>query len=199
LTNQENEYLDELLTRAKQGDEKSKNELCENIYVRMHDFVRFKLQGCSRSDVDDMTQEIVTAFAAKLEVIEDNPLRYAWKIAWNKINQFYRHNSRRKGEWKADDPNWVADSFDGIADPDSDFTTFLEVDEEVECIKEALKELSQFCQTFFLYILEKGGLEKQDYEDFWHFIKQVEPNLDKNAFYRRINYCRERLKRLLES
>jgi DNA-directed RNA polymerase specialized sigma24 family protein len=197
--NKDYKYLDELLKRAQQGDETSKNELCKEIHVRLYRFVQFKLSGCPPNDVEDITQEIVTAFTTKLNLIEDNPLKYAWKIAWNKINEFYRHHSRRVREHKENDPDWVTDTFDTIADPNSDFTAFLEVDEEVKIIKEAIKKLSQFCQTFFLYILEQGGMDKQDYENFWQLIKQVEPNLDKNAFYRRINYCRDRLRKLLES
>jgi DNA-directed RNA polymerase specialized sigma24 family protein len=188
--------LDILLQRAKSGDKAGLDELCGVVRVRLLGLVRFKVRGWSREDHEDLVQDTLTIFVRDLHKIEHSPLIYAHAILqkriWNELDK-----ARRSREVSLD--HRLPD--DGISDPvdaldhrslrDQTMDVADEVERKIrlERVWEVIQALHhEFCKPLLTAIME--GFE---IGELWERFSQLDPNLTRNAFYKRVFDCRKRL------
>lgn len=191
----------EALLKRAQGDEASAvTELLSNLSVTLRPIVQYRLRGWSNQDHDDILQETLITCARKLKQIESAPQQYAAGILRNKIGDALRSRERRSEITWTDDaaeasPVWRHEVEIALRqqNPEGDLLGQIDNDELIERIRRAVSKLSLFCQAFFV-----GILEGQSSADLWELFKTAEPNLERNAFRKRIFACRLKLKALLQ-
>ncbi|HEX7344510.1 MAG TPA: sigma factor [bacterium] len=189
-----------LLKRAQRDDVSAVTELLSNLAVTLRPIVQYRLRGWSRQDHDDILQETLITFARKLKQIESTPQHYAAGILRNKIGDALRSRERRSEISRSDEaaeasPVWRHEVEIALRqqNPEEDLLGQIDNDELIERIRRAVSKLSLFCQAFFV-----GILEGQNMADLWELFKAAEPNLERNAFRKRIFACRLKLKALLQ-
>jgi len=189
---------DGLLKRAQSGDEESQNDLCGKIRVRLGPILQYRLWGWPAEDYEDILQDTLTVFLQKLDEIKSNPHLYALRVLRNKIGEALRTQNKwvRSELFEDRSPIGVV-AGGGVAGRETtaggDFTEELETKDLVNYISQAIKRLALFCQTIFLAILEN-----QTIGEVWQLFRQVEPNLKRSTFDKRIFDCRQKLKQLVK-
>lgn len=189
---------DGLLRRAQEGDGDSRNDLCERIKVRLGLILQYRLWGWSPEEHEDILQDTLVVFLQKLDQIKSNPQHYALAILRNKIGDALRTQKRGMGVDSYEDyPPAAQVSVEAptgnTAPTGSDFRDELEAKELKDQIRGAIKNLSLFCQTLFLAILEDRTIG-----DVWQLSQKAEPNLQRATFDKRVFDCRRRLRKLMK-
>ncbi len=182
--------LEKLLSSAKSGNEAGLDELCRIIRVRLLGLVRFKVRNWSREDHEDLIQETLVIFVRDLSKIKDNPLTYAYAILqkriWNEMDK-----ARRNRELSLD--HRLADGADcetaEIQDDSTDVADDVERKLRLERVWQAIQALNhEFCKPLLTAIMEG-----YDIGELWKRFQQLDPQLNRNAFYKRVFDCRKRL------
>ena len=189
---------DGLLKRAQAGDAGSQNDLCGKIKVRLGPILQYRLWGWPPEEYEDILQDTLVVFLQKLDQIDSNPHRYALEILRYKIGDALRTHKRgiAQGSYEGHAPVEevpVKEMAGNTAQARGDFTGELEAKDLADYIREVIKKLSLFCQTFFLAILEDRTIG-----EVWQLSQEVEPNLHRSAFDKRIFDCRRRLRKLIK-
>lgn len=197
----DNIALEELFQRAKAGDEASLTSLYSIVRVRLLALTRYKVRSWSREDHEDLVQETMAIFSRDLQKIEHNPLIYAHSILqkriWNEMDKAHRSRQASlepftSGNSKDDQPNIADSSFmqDGSVDIERD----IEDKERVERVWQAIQSLNhEFCKPLLTGIIQ--GLEVSE---LWEKFSELDPNLSRNTFYKRVFDCRKRLLAILK-
>jgi len=189
---------DELLSRAQEGDEVAQNDLSGKILVRLRPILQYRLWGWSPEEHEDILQDTLMVFVQKLNQIKSNPHHYALAILRNKIGDTLRAQKRDiavesyeghvpAAQVSVEAPPWNAARAGG------DFTGELEAKELRNQIRGVIRSLSLFCQTLFLAILED-----QTIGDVWQLVQEVEPDLQRSTFDKRVFDCRRKLRQLVK-
>jgi len=189
---------DGLLKRARQGDVMSQNDLCEKIKVRLGPILQYRLWGWPAEEHEDILQDTLIVFLQKLDQIKSNPHHYALEVLRHKIGDALRTHKRgiAQGSYEEHVPiEEVSGEETGgnIAQAGGNFTDELETKDLADYIRKVIKKLSLFCQTFFLAILEDRTIG-----DVWQLSREVEPNLHRSTFDKRVFDCRRRLRKLVK-
>ena len=188
----------DLLLKVKAGQTEARNALCRALSVRLRLIAQYRLWGWSRQDLDDLVQESLITLIGKLSRVDSNPHRVACEILRNKIGDALRRRKMIKIPLQTD-PGDDSHSREAVAMPavhpeeDDGFIAKIEARDRLGLIKTAIKKLPPFCCTFFL-----GILEGQSAHEMWKFFNQLEPDLQRSAFDKRIFDCRKRLKQLVK-
>jgi RNA polymerase sigma-70 factor (ECF subfamily) len=92
------EVFEDMVTRAKKGNDASLSELCEYIYGRIYSFVYYRVNH--REDAEDLTGDIVMKIIRSLDRQRGNFHAWMYRIARNAIIDFYRRRGmRREVSW----------------------------------------------------------------------------------------------------
>ncbi|TKJ39942.1 hypothetical protein CEE37_09400 [candidate division LCP-89 bacterium B3_LCP] len=199
MSNDNHNSWNDLLELSKIGDGEGQRQLFEKLAVTLRPILQCRLRGWAHEDQDDILQETLITVGQKLPQIESNPHKYSMIILRNKIGDALRARKRR-----------IQVSIDSLTDPDStslksaieqalsqssheeEVLSGLDNRRQIDSIKEGIKRLSSFCQTFFL-----GILEDLDPQELWELFKSSEPGLQRNTYRKRIFDCRRKLKETL--
>lgn len=189
---------DGLLKRAQDGDEESRNNLCGKIKVRLGPILQYRLWGWSPEELEDILQDTLIVFLQKLDQIESNPHFYALEILRHKIGDALRIHKRgiTQGSYEGYVPieEVPVEALPGnTAEAGGGFTHELEAKDLADYIRKVIKKLSLFCQTFFLTILED-----QTIGEVWQLSQEMEPNLHRSTFDKRVFDCRRKLRQLVK-
>lgn len=182
--------LQDLLDKAKAGDQHALGELLKEINIRIRPVATFRLQGRLASSIDDIMQEMNAFFCRKLHKIKDNPERYARKILIYLILNAYR----RVQPVALDDPDESGMPFGRTMNSGIDIEREYEYEELRERITTAYRRLTEKCRVIIGGLIQGNNIQ----EIFQKVLKQ-EPDLDRNSFDQRVFHCRKRLRRLLEA
>ena len=189
---------DGLLKRAQAGDEKSQNQLCTEIKVRLKPILQYRLWGWRAEEREDILQDTLMVFLQKLDEIKSNPHRYALGVLRNKIGEALRTQNKwaRSELFEDRSPIGVVAGEEVAgrgATAGGDFTEELETKDLVNYISQAIKKLALFCQFIFLAILEDRTIG-----EVWQLFRQIEPNLKRSTFDKRVFDCRQKLRQLVK-
>jgi len=162
--------------------------------------VRFKVRGWSREDHEDLVQDTLTIFVRDLNKIEHSPLTYAYAILqkriWNELDK-----ARRSREVPLDVQSTGNESGGFVhalesrllRDDSVDVADDVERKAKLERVWRAIQSLGrEFCKPLLTAIME--GFE---IGELWERFSQLDPNLTRNAFYKRVFDCRKRLWEIL--
>lgn len=192
---------DDLLRKSKTGDSSAENTLFCELEVRLRPVLQYRLWGRSHADLDDIIQETLMTFKEKINQIESNPHQYAYTILRNKIGDALRDAKRHINILLQSDESENGRRRAHLAEREihqseigTDFSTELERTDMVERLRDAILKLSDFCQTFFLAMLEGKSVQ-----DVWKLFNKLEPNLQRSTFDKRIFDCRRKLKDLVQN
>ncbi len=194
------EEWNRLLIQAKSGDQQALHNLFVKLTVTLPVILQSRLRGWPTADLQDILQETLITFARKLGEIRDNPQLYAAGILRNKIGDALRVN---RGHIRVPLDAWPESASPTLRNEVeqamrqeglfADALSELERKELLERLRQALKKLSLFCQTFFL-----GILEQREMEEVRKTLEASTPELKPGAFRKRIFDCRMKLKELLQ-
>jgi DNA-directed RNA polymerase specialized sigma24 family protein len=194
------ESWDELLSRAKTKDRQALNELIIQLTVTLRPILQSRLRGWSHEDKQDVMQETLVTFTQKLAEVKSNPHHFAAAILRHKIGDAMRRQRRGHADFVTLDDNSIAPDMRRQIElclsqygPGTTFVRRLEDAELLKHVIRALEELSDFCQTFFL-----GLMEQVDREELFQLLRRMDPSLRRGTFRKRIFDCRQRLKLLLQ-
>ena len=190
---------DRLLQNAKTGDRDAQNRLCERLKVRLSSVVKYRLQGWSSEEREDILQDTLLVFMEKMPQVNSQPQHYALAILKNKIGNALQHRRiathlplRDSNGSDTEQQKCLAAEILSTGETESEFLDKLDKKLALEHILGALTELSDFCRVFFI-----GMIEGQSLRDVWQLSKACEPNLRRSAFDKRTFDCRRRLRELL--
>ncbi len=189
---------DGLLKRAQDGDRGSRNDLCGKIKVRLGPILQYRLWGWSSEELEDILQDTLVVFLQKLDQIKSNPHLYTLEVLRHKIGDALRTHKRviavgsSEGQVPIEEVSGE-ETGGNIAQAGGNFTDDLETKDLADYIRKVIKKLSLFCQTFFLAILED-----QTIGEVWHLSREVEPDLHRSTFDKRVFDCRRRLRKLVK-
>jgi DNA-directed RNA polymerase specialized sigma24 family protein len=190
----------ELLNGVHRGDSGVLEELMETLAVRLLPIAKYRLIGWRHEDIEDIVQDTLITVYEKLDQIESDPDYYALSVLKNKIgNAYQRWQRRRKVVFRMD-----ADRHDNQGSPlgeftvsqvrsEDDFLSNFESKDIANYLKEAIRMLPEFCQTFFLMLLSSRTVQ-----DMWKSTRQTEQTLTRNAFDKRLYDCRQKLTDLVK-
>lgn len=189
---------DGLLRRAQEGDGQAQNDLCGKIKVRLGPILQYRLWGWSPEEYEDILQDTLIVFLQKLDQIKSNPHHYALEILRHKIGDVLRIHKRGIAVGYNEGPTPVREApveevTRSAAQPGGDFREEVEAKDLADYIRKVIKKLSLFCQTFFLAILED-----QTIGEVWQLVQEMEPNLHRSTFDKRVFDCRRRLRQLVK-
>ncbi len=88
------EVLNEMVSRAKEGNDVSLSELCEYIYGRIYSFVYYRVNH--REDAEDLAGDIVVKIIRSLDRQKGNFHAWMYRIARNAVIDFYRRRGVRR-------------------------------------------------------------------------------------------------------
>ncbi len=189
---------DGLLKRAQGGDGESQNDLCGKIKVRLGPILQYRLWGWPSEELEDILQDTLVVFLQKLDQIESNPHHYALEVLRHKIGDALRTHKRviavgsSEGQVPIEEVSGE-ETGGNIAQAGGNFNDDLETKDLADYIRKVIKKLSLFCQTFFLAILEDRTIG-----EVWQFVQEVEPDLQRSTFDKRVFDCRRRLRQLVK-
>jgi DNA-directed RNA polymerase specialized sigma24 family protein len=190
---------DALLHETQAGQTEARESLCRELSVRLLAIAQYRLWGWPRQDQEDLVQDCLVTVLQKIDQVESNPHLYACQVLYNKIGDALRRRKIIKVPLASDsppgeEPRGIA--IDPAIHPDGDgagFAARTEARDRMAVVQRAIKDLSVFCRTFFL-----GMLEERSVQEIWGLVRQVEPDLKRSAFDKRIFDCRRRLKNLVK-
>jgi len=181
-----------LLEAAQCSDRNRREELAEELNVRLRLVIQYKCRGWSPEDKEDILQETMEVFWGKLQSIKDRPQSYALRILRNKIGDQLRKRAGRRDITAADadplPPPRVPLDEKTLIDESQDVEAKIELDDLVGKLKTAIMRLPPFCKTFFM-----GLLEGKSNNDMREFFSSLNPRLKRSAFDNRSMRCRQRL------
>ncbi|TKJ36567.1 hypothetical protein CEE37_14905 [candidate division LCP-89 bacterium B3_LCP] len=184
-----------LLKKVRRGDQSAKDDLFRKLAVRLHPIIKYRLRGQSSEDIEDILQDTMVIFSEKINLIESDPDTYVLQILRNKIGNFYQRMRRRKNVTIQTDSqaeiHHRASFRERIVTTIKEKSSFLaEIESEdlSNYIRTAIKRLPVFCQTFFLAILDGRRVQ-----EVWELYRKLEPELQRNAFDKRVFDCRKKL------
>jgi len=92
--------MDKLVVRAQKGDKAAENQLFRSLRVRLHRFVKHKIQN--EDDVQDLVQEVCQTVAEKYMAEDFHTSFYAWayEITKNKLGNYFMREARLSGRVK---------------------------------------------------------------------------------------------------
>jgi RNA polymerase sigma factor (sigma-70 family) len=191
---------DDLLKGSQQGDQQSLTTLFKQLTVTLMRIIQYRLRGWSIADQEDILQETLITFSSKLDSLESNPHKYAAQILRNKIGDAYRRQRwGQKISIDADLEGMPKGLQHDIEEALSQYGQGDSLQEQIDhrdlikTIKKAIKQLSMFCQTFFL-----GTLEQKDRDEIFTVLQTMEPTLSRGTFRKRVFECRLKLKALIQ-
>ena len=147
-------------------------------------------------DRDDILQNTLLVVAEKLDQPDLNPPRFALTVLRNKIGDALRAHQaggRRMQSMDARNEDDDRPHVPGFAAENPDPGDTIDHERLTARIRDAIKKLSKFCQAFFL-----AAMEGREVGEVWELAIQLEPNLKRSAFDKRIFDCRQRLRKELE-
>jgi DNA-directed RNA polymerase specialized sigma24 family protein len=196
LTQAENIPWNDWLGQAHAGQISARECLCRELTVRLRVVAQYRLWGWPQADRDDVVQDCLTTFLQKMEQVTSNPHLYAGEILRHKIGDALRRKTIRvplETDCSEDGDSHLATFNPALNPEDGDgFAARTESRDRMARVQEAIKHLSSFCRTFFL-----GVMEEQSVQELWGFFKELEPDLQRSAFDKRIFDCRRKLKQLV--
>jgi RNA polymerase sigma factor (sigma-70 family) len=190
----------DLLKRAQEGNQQSLTSLFSQLTVTLNPIIQCRLRGWSSADQADILQETLITLYQKLNSLESNPHKYAARILRNKIGDAYRR--QRTGHKISIDASAEGmpkglqlDIEEALSQYTQSDNLQLQIDHRdlIKTIKRAIRQLSSFCQTFFL-----GILEQRDRREVFEVLQAIEPELSRGTFRKRIFECRQKLKALIQ-
>lgn len=189
----------ELLTKARHGDQPAMSELCTRIKDKLDLIARYRMRKVHPDEINEIVQQTLAVFAEKLNQVQDNPHLFALQIMHHKLGHYYTARSR-KGPGSEEDRSagMVAQSESDTADTDiTDASTDIHAEVEARDLQQrvlgALLTLKPFCRTLFLGLL-KGFSTRE----LWEYFQPREPSMNRGAYDKRVLDCRKRLRSMLE-
>jgi DNA-directed RNA polymerase specialized sigma24 family protein len=190
----------DLLHRTQHGDRQAQNNLFTRLAVTLRPILQCRLRGWSKQEQDDVLQETLMTFAQKLPGLGSNPHYYACGILRHKIGDALRarraHTNLSLDDSQHPSAPALQSEIQMILTQNSsedEVTVQVENDEYLELISRAVKRLSQFCQAFFL-----GLLEHREIAEIWSDLHRLHSDLKPGTFRKRIFDCRMKLKEILQ-
>jgi DNA-directed RNA polymerase specialized sigma24 family protein len=198
LTPEEQINWDELLRRSQAGDQEAQNDLFRKLEVRLRPIVKYRLWEWPVEDHEDIVQDTLTVFFEKIDLIKSNPDFYVYKILQNKIGNAYQKHQQDMKITAQPDENGKYETKSNRqqrsqSNPRSSFLAQIESRDLINYVQEAIKRLPSFCQTFFLALF--AG---QKIQEIWEYFKELEPELQRGAFDKRLHNCRKKLTDLIK-
>lgn len=191
--------LERLLQRAKQGNQSCLDRLCSEIRVRLAGIVKYRLRSWSQEDREDLVQSTLLTFYEKIQTVERTPVAFALWIMRLKIGnklqevRFKREHSLNEISYEAGYPGDPPNAEIGfVADSNESPEELCIQNERMERILRILPALSEFCRA-----LIAGLVEGFQVTELWARFSRLEPQLNRNAFYKRIHDCRQKTLSLL--
>jgi DNA-directed RNA polymerase specialized sigma24 family protein len=199
MNSKEDEKMEAWLAQAKGGNSSALNSLCQAAGVRLALVVKFRLRSWSQEDREDVVQAALLTFCEKIQTVEKTPMAFALWILRQKIGnelQKVRHQRERslsELDRSGEDGGDTTTADTGLpADPDDTPEIHYLRKEQFERIVRILPLLSDFCRA-----LLAGFLQEKAVHEMWEWFSQIEPDLNRNAFYKRIHDCRQKMTGLL--
>jgi DNA-directed RNA polymerase specialized sigma24 family protein len=199
LSNNPTVDWNDLLQETRKGSNEARNDLFVRIAVTLRPILQCRLRGWSKEDQDDILQETLMTLAQKLPYLVSNPHYYACTILRHKIGDALRSRRSHIKLSLDDSPHPAAIALQSeiqmiLAQNSSDYDipAQVETEEYLELISRAVRRLSQFCQAFFL-----GILEHREIGEIWSDLHRSHADLNQGAFRKRIFDCRMKLKEIL--
>ena len=191
----------DLLKEAQAGDQEAKNHLCRELEVRLRPVLQYRLWRKASEDLEDILQDTLMIMMEKIDQIKSNPHKYVFQILRNKIGDTLRKQHQHReipiqpgAEEDADRHAHVVEETLSTTRIGEDFSSDMETADMVDHIRIAIKKLSVFCRTFFLAVLEERTIQ-----ELWELFKELEPDLQRSTFDKRIFDCRRRLRELVKN
>jgi DNA-directed RNA polymerase specialized sigma24 family protein len=189
-----------LLQKAKNGGDVAQNALCRALEVRLHPILQSRLWGWPKEDHEDILQNTLIVVIEKINQIDSNPHYFALNVLRNKIGDALRgrqgHRETGLDLGYNDDSSGQesrAEHSMAFADPEQDIAGQAELGDFTQRIRNALRQLSKFCQAFFLAMLEDRSVG-----EVWELFSSREPKLTRSAFDKRVFDCRKRMRQLMQ-
>ena len=189
--------LDDMLVRARAGDERSLNQLLEEIRVRLLRFARYRLRGWRLQDHEDLVQDTLTIVHRDLHKLSETPLIFAYSV-FRRRAMTEAARARRSREQSLDEQDESHN--DGsrmssgkieraLVDISSDVAQDVENNMREERVYQAIQSLHhEFCKP-----LLTGLMQGLTVGEIWKHFSRQESNLNRNTFYKRVFDCRKRL------
>ncbi len=181
----------DLLLRAKAGNDRAMDELFLALTVRLTPIVQSRLRGWPTAAHEDILQNTLLVVAEKIADVKENPHHFALVILRNKIGDALRQRAGNRMETLQEEPSRDDDRSKWHRLESQNPDPHEEIDRKglTEKILQVIPKLSAFCQSFFL-----AALNGRDIGEIWEMALGTEPELKRATFDKRIFDCRKRLK-----
>lgn len=88
------ENISEVVQKAREYDSAALTDLCKMFYERIFNYIYYKTRN--KADAEDLTSEVFIKMAESINSQNGDFKAWLYKIAQNKVIDYYRHISSRK-------------------------------------------------------------------------------------------------------
>jgi RNA polymerase sigma factor (sigma-70 family) len=188
----------QLLQELKSGNSAAREQLFEQLNVRLRSILKYRLRGWPIEELDDILQDTMLVLADKLDQVESNPDLFALTVLRNKIGNYISLH-RRRVEISVDPTDCNSEKGESetviLSEKQSgndDQLNRLVSSEIATTIRQAIRKLTPLCQALFAALFENLSVAET-----WELLHSVEKNLQRSAFDKRLFDCRSKLRKLL--
>jgi DNA-directed RNA polymerase specialized sigma24 family protein len=186
MTETQEQSIELLFKNALQGDKDSLNEFCEVVREGLVQITTFRLRGWSQDSIEDIVHETLTTFIEKISHVRGSPTAFLRGILYNKIgNELRRSLSQRKNVALEASP-LEHEHHNGFGH--QQLVNQVENRDLISLCANAILKMKEPCRTLMI-----GILEGRSVGEVWIKYSQVETQLTRHAFDRRLFLCRRRL------
>lgn len=178
--------LDELFDYARLGDEIALDEFCARVRPGLVQIASFRVGDVSLEDAEDIAHESLLIFVEKHKEVEISPTAFLRTILYNVVGNYLRKRFSVRalnGAGSNGQPDSPHRAHHKVSHEDNVVTRDL-----LERAERAISAMPEPCRTLLI-----GLIEGHEVKTLWERSREVEPDLKRGAFDRRLYVCRRKL------
>ncbi|MCB9367156.1 MAG: hypothetical protein H6508_08260 [Calditrichaeota bacterium] len=177
--------IDEVFTLARDGDASALDEYCKRVRPGLIQIASFQIYDITREEAEDLAHETLAVFVQKYQEVTTSSTAYLRSILYNNMKNFLRGQIKsRQREVTSNGGTYTHN----VRSSEHE----VEKRELLERAEQTISGMSEPCKTLLI-----GLIEGYKVKELWERMLELEPNLRRSTFDRRLYVCRRRLWELL--